>query len=164
MYSHAPSDYSCPLCRIAGSAASDANPRTTAEDVFFHDEFVTAFIAAKWWGNNAGHAIVIPNQHFENIFDLPVALGAEIHRVAREVAVALKAVYQCEGVSTRQHNEPAGNQDVWHYHLHVFPRYEGDGLYGSKHRWTTQEERRPYSAKLRVYFAAQSDGSAPGNR
>lgn len=154
MYSHAPPEYTCPVCQIAGSAADGASPRTSEEDVFYQDEVVTAFVASAWWGNNAGHAIVIPNQHYENIFDLPVALAAEIHRVARDVAIALKVVYQCEGVSTRQHNEPAGGQDVWHYHLHVFPRYEGDGLYGSERRWTTQEERRPCSTKLRAYFGA----------
>jgi histidine triad (HIT) family protein len=41
----------------------------------------------------------------------------------------MKQVYDCDGVSTRQHNEPAGNQDVWHYHLHVTPRYHGDRFY-----------------------------------
>jgi histidine triad (HIT) family protein len=43
----------------------------------------------------------------------------------------MKAIYSCHGVSTRQHNEPAGNQGVWHYHLHVTPRYNGDGFYNT---------------------------------
>ena len=44
----------------------------------------------------------------------------------------MKTAFGCPGVSTRQHNEPAGNQDVWHYHVHVFPRWHGDRLYGSE--------------------------------
>ena len=49
--------------------------------------------------------------------------------MAQQVALAMKRAWAPEGVSTRQHNEPAGNQHVWHYHLHVFPRFEGDMLY-----------------------------------
>jgi diadenosine tetraphosphate (Ap4A) HIT family hydrolase len=41
----------------------------------------------------------------------------------------MKDAYRCDGVSTRQHNEPAGDQDVWHLHVHVLPRHQGDQLY-----------------------------------
>jgi histidine triad (HIT) family protein len=115
---------------------------------------VTAFIAAAWWPNNPGHVLIIPNEHFENIFDLPPALAADIQVVARAVALGFKAAYGCAGVSTRQHNEPAGNQDVWHYHLHLFPRYAGDELYLTfrERRFTTPEERLPYATRLRAFF------------
>ena len=64
----------------------------------------------------------------------------------------LKTAYRCEGTSTRQHNEPAGYQDVWHLHAHVFPRYPGDRLYErhEEKRWASPEERAPYAAKLRA--------------
>ena len=62
----------------------------------------------------------------------------------------MKAAYSCDGVSIRQHNEPAGNQDVWHYHLHVFPRYAGDGLYGSQKELLPEKERAAYAQKLKV--------------
>ena len=47
------------------------------------------------------------------------------------MALTMKVVYSCDGISTRQHNEPAGNQDVWHYHLHVTPRYKDDVFYST---------------------------------
>ncbi|AHH18828.1 histidine triad (HIT) domain-containing protein [Nocardia nova SH22a] len=75
--------------------------------------------------------LVIANDHYENIYDLPPRYGHAVHDVVREIAVAMRAAYGCDGVSTRQHNEPAGNQDVWHYHVHVFPRYHDDELYRS---------------------------------
>jgi hypothetical protein len=50
----------------------------------------------------------------------------------------MRDAFGCEGISTRQHNGPAGNQDVWHFHLHVFPRYPNDGLCGGKRRFTLQ--------------------------
>jgi len=55
----------------------------------------------------------------------------------------------------RQHNEPAGNQDAWHYHVHVFPRFAGDDLYHTRPypRFVDPERRRPYAVRLREYFA-----------
>ena len=66
----------------------------------------------------------------------------------------MKEVYGCDGVSIRQHNEPAGDQTVWHYHLHVFPRYHGDELYASHKQVqeATLEERAEFATKLRNYF------------
>lgn len=57
-------------------------------------------------------------------------------------------------MSTRQHNEPAGCQDVWHLHVHVFPRYDGDDLYLSEALpgWVAFEERQVYAERLRAYF------------
>lgn len=82
----------------------------------------------KWKPTNPGAVLVIPIPHYENIFELPDVLGGPIQRAVRETALAMKSAYGCDGVSTRQHNEPAGNQDVWHFHIHVFPRYKGDDL------------------------------------
>ena len=89
---------------------------------------VTAMISFQQWPNNAGHVLVVPNEHFENLYVLPDHLGARIHELSRKLALAMKNAYDCDGVSTRQHNEPAGDQEVWHYHQHVFPRYRGDAL------------------------------------
>jgi len=63
-------------------------------------------------------------------------------------------MYACDGVSTRQHNEPDGGQDVWHYHLHVFPRYTGDDLYRSPadKEFLPPEKRMQYAQRLRDYF------------
>jgi histidine triad (HIT) family protein len=90
---------------------------------------MTAFVASHWWPANPGHVLVIPNQHIENIYEFPTQLGESLMAATKRVAIAMKAAYSCDGVSTRQHNEPAGSQDVWHFHQHVFPRWEGDRLY-----------------------------------
>ncbi|MDN3240096.1 HIT family protein [Glycomyces tritici] len=76
-----------------------------------------------------------------------------------------RETYGCDGVSTRQHNEPAGNQDVWHLHVHVFPRYEGDRLYATKALpgWAAPEERQVYAERLRASFTSGS-GSSTGAR
>jgi len=90
------------------------------EDIVFRNEATTAFICSIQFPNNPGHVLVVPNGHYENLYELPDDVGGRVHATARRVALAMKAAYGCDGVSTRQHNEPAGYQDVWHFHLHVF--------------------------------------------
>lgn len=155
MYDHGPAGYVCPLCQIAKGEPTSLGDQEP--DVLYRDEMVTIFIAGKWWRSNPGHVIVIPMQHIENIYDLPTVLGHAIADASKRVALALKAAYKCDGVSSCQHNEPAGNQDVWHYHLHIFPRYEGDRLY-QRHEesyWAPEQERRAYAQKLRPYIDAE---------
>ncbi|MDQ0229057.1 HIT family protein [Metabacillus malikii] len=130
-YSHAPEEYECPFCRIVAGIEKQ-NKGTKQRDIIYQNHDVTAFVASKWWPNNKGHVLVVPNQHYENMYELPANIAAEIHRAAQLTAFAMKNTYHCDGISTRQHNEPAGNQDVWHYHLHVYPRYENDNLYLTK--------------------------------
>jgi histidine triad (HIT) family protein len=150
-YSHKPVGYECPFCDVV-SGKERPNRGTKQRDIIFQNEHVTAFIASKWWPNNKGHVLIIPNKHFENIFELPPEIAAEIHRVAQLTAFAMKNTYHCDGISTRQHNEPAGNQDVWHYHLHVYPRYAYDNLYLTKGCQTEPDERPFYAEKLRSWF------------
>ncbi|QPC81502.1 HIT family protein [Phototrophicus methaneseepsis] len=156
IYSHAPAGYDCPFCRIV---AGDRDMLTQPEDIILQTETVTAFIASHWWPRNRGHVLIIPNEHIENLYAMPFETGAHILATARRIALAFKAVYHCDGISTRQHNEPAGNQEVFHYHLHVFPRYKHDLLYmlsPFRHR-TTPQERLPYAEKLRRYLTQEEE-------
>ncbi len=150
-FSHNPHDYECPFCRIV-SGGEKNNKGTKQRDIVYQNESVTAFIASKWWPNNKGHVLVVPNDHYENIYELPAEMAAEIHRAAQLISIGLKDTYNCDGISTRQHNEPAGNQDVWHYHLHVYPRYDGDDLYFTKGYFTEPDDRIDYAERLRVWI------------
>jgi histidine triad (HIT) family protein len=140
MFRHAPPGYVCPFCVLVGGG--ETLPSNRQSDIIYRTPEVTAFVNARWWPNNHGHVLVIPNAHVENLYELSPELGAHVHEAARQVALAFKAVYCCGGVSTRQHNEPDGNQEVWHYRLHVFPRYAGDELYAlsKQHRITTPDD------------------------
>jgi histidine triad (HIT) family protein len=122
------------------------------DDIVYRDAATTAFIAPKWWPGNHGHVLVIPNAHVENVYAIGERELCAVSATVKRVALGLKTAYRCDGTSTRQHNEPAGNQDVWHFHVHVFPRYAADGLY-ERHEethWATPAERAPYAARLRA--------------
>jgi histidine triad (HIT) family protein len=152
LLSHAPPGYACPFCAIV--RGEDNSPWTLASDVVLRTATTTTWVGSRWWANNRGNAIVVPNEHVENMYGLAPELAGDVHETARRLALAMKSSYGCDGVSTRQHNEPAGFQEIWHYHLHVFPRYDGDDLYGSPWRDTTPAERQPYAVKLREAVAA----------
>ncbi|MFL0269335.1 HIT family protein [Candidatus Clostridium radicumherbarum] len=153
MYTHAPKDYICPFCLVVGGVENQ-HVQTKQSDIVYKDNYITAFISAGQYKNNKGNVIIIPNSHFENIYDLPDEISARIHKLERKVAIALKEVYKCDGVSSRQHNEPCGNQDVWHYHLHVFPRYKDDNLYITDRGLSKPEERIEYANRLKNYFTS----------
>ena len=96
--------------------------------------------------------IIISNEHFENIYDLPTRYVIDIHRIAKIIALAMKVVYSCDGISTRQHNEPAGNQDVWHYHMHITPRYNDDQFYITQREFMPSGERAKHAERLRIHI------------
>jgi histidine triad (HIT) family protein len=156
---HAPADYDCPFCAVV-RGEERAPPGTQQADVVFRSPTTTAWIGTRWWVNNVGHVLVVPNAHVEDMYELSRDQAGDIHESARAVALAIKRAYGCDGISTRQHNEPGADQEVWHYHLHVFPRWHGDGLYGSRARLTTREEREPYAERLRRSLGSWRSESA----
>ena len=152
LFNHEPANYTCPFCLFLRDGKNLINDK---QDIVYQDRLITGFVAPQWWPNNEGHVLIIPNEHFENLYDLPRKYAYHIQDLVQEIALAFKHVYDCDGVSTRQHNEPAGNQDVWHYHLHVFPRFEGDDLYHSLRPpgFAPLEKRRDYATRLTTFLA-----------
>lgn len=154
MYSHAPENYKCPMCAIVKGIEGDKFPETKQKDVVYKDKFMTAFISSHWRTNNPGDVLIIPNEHWENVYDIPNRLVCSVQNTAQKIAIAIRETYKCDGITIRQHNEPAGGQDVWHYHAHVYPRYENDNLdrtYPDK-KFSDPEKRIPYAEKLKDYF------------
>ena len=151
LYSHVPSDYVCPFCSlIKGREVVESQLKST--DIIHQTADVTTFIATRKYPNNKGHVLIVPNEHFENIYDLPLDISAKVHALSRDVALAMKSEYQCDGIMLRQHNEPAGDQNIWHYHLHVIPRYENDDFHNSHKFSFDADERAQYASKLRNWF------------
>lgn len=150
MHNHASSDYICPICLgVSGVETEDTLLRLT--DIVYIDEFVTAFINSFWIKNNPGHVIVVPNDHYENLYELPSDLGMHIFNISKKVAIAMKEAYGCDGITILQNNEPAGGQHAFHYHLHIFPRYEHDELHENMYDKQLADpiKRKEFADKLR---------------
>lgn len=148
MYNHSPENYPCPFCLLIEGTENE-HVHSVQSDIVYHDQVVTALVSSHQWPNNLGNVIVVPNEHFENIYDLPLKYAQDIQRVAKLLAIAMKNVYACAGISTRQHNEPAGSQDVWHYHLHVTPRYQKDNYYSTQPALMPIAERAKHAEALK---------------
>jgi histidine triad (HIT) family protein len=151
MHSHAPSDYVCPFCLLVQGKES-IQTQLKQTDIIFQTANVTAFMATRKYPNNQGHVLIIPNEHFENIYDLPLALSSKVHSLSRDIALGMKAEYQCDGILLRQHNEPAGDQNIWHYHLHIIPRYQNDDFHNAQKSPFDVDERAQYAQKLRNWL------------
>jgi histidine triad (HIT) family protein len=151
MYNHEPKDYQCPFCKLVNGIEDEINKKVF---IVYEDKYTLAYVAPKWWVNNPGNVLVVPKEHVENIYDIKDELLAKVYQTAKKVALAIKETYLSDGTSMRQHNEPAGNQDVWHLHVHIFPRYTKDDLYKNHYQqeWVSDEKRLPYAEKLKKYF------------
>lgn len=92
----------------------------------YEDEHVFAFMDIA--PANPGHLLIIPKQHYRNIFDMPAEVGSKIMEAAVPLASAIRKVLNPDGLNLFQSNEAAGFQTVFHFHLHLIPRWEGDPL------------------------------------
>ena len=92
----------------------------------YEDEHVFAFMDAGQV--NDGHVIVASKRPFETLMDMDDATAEAMMRAARKIARAVEVEFKPQGITVLQANRPAGWQTVPHAHLHVLPRYEGDGV------------------------------------
>ena len=74
-----------------------------------------------------GHALVIPKEHYQDIFDIEDTTLANAMKVAKKVAARMQDVLNCDGVNIVQNNKEAAGQTVPRFHIHVIPRYKNDG-------------------------------------
>jgi diadenosine tetraphosphate (Ap4A) HIT family hydrolase len=95
--------------------------------IVYRDDLCTAFMDIR--PVNPGHLLVIPNRHATCLAELPEETGAQLFRVAQRLAAALRqSGVRCEGVNLFLADGEAAGQEVFHVHLHVLPRYRGDGF------------------------------------
>jgi histidine triad (HIT) family protein len=148
VYSHVADDYDCPVCR--GLRGGDASAELIqASDIVGRNEVVAAVVCSHFLPGSPGHVIVVPVRHYENLYAMPQRGLHACIDMAQAVALAMKVRYGAAGITMRQNNEPAGSQTVFHFHLHVIPRYEGDGYdNGGAEYLASVEERGQWATRL----------------
>lgn len=73
-----------------------------------------------------GHVLIVPREHHPNWWEVPSEVVAAMARASQRLALAVKTAMQADGVNLLLNNGSAAGQIVWHAHLHVIPRWEGD--------------------------------------
>lgn len=92
----------------------------------YKDELVVAFLSLDQ--PNPHKVLVIPREHVATVYDLNSEQAAAIFQATVKVARGIRAASGCEGMNLVQSNGRAGQQDVFHFHLHLVPRYVGDSI------------------------------------
>ena len=109
----------CIFCDIVAGHASAS--------IVFRDELVCAFMDIQ--PVNPGHVLVIPLEHVAYLENLPPRTGGRTFEVGQQLAAALRRTgLHCEGINFFLADGEAAGQEVFHVHLHVFPRFAGDGF------------------------------------
>lgn len=108
----------CIFCKIANGEI----PSTT---IFENNDFRVFFDIAP---ASKGHCLIVPKHHYNDIFDMDAETGGKLFSLATAVARALKNELGCEGMNIVQNNGMIAGQTVFHFHLHLIPRYVGDNV------------------------------------
>lgn len=110
-------DNNCIFCKIANG---DIPSRTIYENDLFR-------VILDNGPATDGHALVLPKDHYANLFEIPADTAAEAMKTAQTVAAMLKEKLHADGLNLVQNNGVTAGQTVHHFHMHIIPRYKGDG-------------------------------------
>ena len=106
----------CIFCKIANGEI----PSTT---IYENDEFRVFFDISP---ASKGHCLIVPKNHYSDIFEIDPEVAGRLFSLAANVAKSLKKELNCEGMNIVQNNGTIAGQTVFHFHLHLIPRYSGD--------------------------------------
>jgi len=130
-------DDNCIFCKLANG---DIPTYSLYED----DDFNVIFDAGP---ATVGHALVIPKDHAANVYEMEDEMLGKAHVLAKRVAAVLTEVFEADGINILQNNSPAAGQSVFHFHIHVIPRHNGDGAFKG---WTPGQQDKEKLEKALV--------------
>jgi histidine triad (HIT) family protein len=100
-----------------------------------------------------GHVLVMPRRHVRDLYELPEELAGPVLSTAARVARAAKRAFWADGVTLRQNNGAASDQHLFHFHLHLIPRHEGDlGRFNSEPRLAGLGDQQAAAARLKEFL------------
>ena len=110
-------DSNCIFCKIA-------NGEIPSRTVYENEKFRVILDLGP---ATAGHALVLPKEHFADLFEIPADWAADAMKTAKEAAELIKGKLQADGLNIAKNNGETAGQTVHHFHMHIIPRYKGDG-------------------------------------
>lgn len=133
-------DENCIFCKIANGEI----PSTT---VYEDDDFRVILDLSP---ASKGHALILPKEHYANLYELPDEAASKVLIVAKNVVAKMTKALGCNGYNLVQNNGEVAGQTVFHFHMHLIPRYKEDqvGL-GWKMGELTDADREDILAKLK---------------
>ncbi|MCI1655022.1 MAG: HIT family protein [Lachnospiraceae bacterium] len=117
-------DDNCIFCKLA-------NGEIPTRSIYQDDTFNVILDADP---ATKGHALILPKDHYANLFELPDEVAAKAFVLAKKLAAVMKERLHADGFNLVQNNGEIAGQTVFHFHLHLIPRYKNDGN-GEKLCW-----------------------------
>ena len=97
---------------------------------------------------NKGHTIVIPKEHHKDLLSMPDDILAEVTKITKKVSKAVVEATGADGFNIGQNNGKAAGQAVFHFHIHIMPRFENDGLKHWSHKEYSEGEMNEFAEKI----------------
>jgi histidine triad (HIT) family protein len=119
----------------------------------YEDEATLAFMDVM--PQSPGHTLIIPKSPAESLFDLDIDVGRDVLRTAQIVGRAVKEAFMADGIMLNQFNGPAAGQTVFHFHLHIVPRYENVPLRRHTGDMENSEVLEEQARKIRAALTKQ---------
>lgn len=126
----------CIFCKIVN--------REIPGHILFENEDVLVFLDISQ--ATKGHTLIIPKVHCDDIFMMDEELSARVFSVVPKIARALKVTFGATGINLLNNNGKDAGQEVFHYHIHLIPRYPGDGVKFKLPNNTSQTDSTTLSA------------------
>lgn len=109
-------DENCIFCKIA-------NGEIPSAALYEDDDFKVILDLGP---ATKGHALIIPKEHYANLYEIDDEIAAKAFKLAKKMVITLTDVLGCDGYNVVQNNGEAAGQTVFHFHIHLIPRYKGD--------------------------------------
>ncbi|MDE6902514.1 MAG: HIT family protein [Lachnospiraceae bacterium] len=132
-------DTNCIFCKIA-------NGEIPSKTLYEDDKFRVILDLGP---ASKGHALILPKEHYADLYELPEETAGEVMKLAKKMAAQMTQRLGCEGFNLVQNNGELAGQTVFHFHMHLIPRYRDDGQkIGWKPQEATQEELEAIRAQI----------------
>lgn len=125
--------------------------REIPAEIIYENEATLAFLDIQ--PNNPGHTLVVPKDASRNIFDISEASWVEVMKTVRMLAPRIRDAVGAEGINIAMNNEQAADQAVFHSHVHIIPRYAGDGVLSFTKKSYAPGEAAAVAEKIRAFLA-----------
>lgn len=112
-------DEKCIFCKIA-------NGEIPSKTIYEDEEFRVILDLGP---ATRGHALILPKDHYGNLFELPEEKAGRVFMLAKKMAAQMKEKLHADGFNIIQNNGTSAGQTVFHFHMHLIPRYENDGAH-----------------------------------
>lgn len=136
-------DNNCIFCKLA-------NGEIPTNAIYEDDDFKVILDASP---ASKGHALILPKEHYANIYEIDDKVLAKASRLAKKIITHEKEILKCDGYNVVQNNGEVAGQTVFHYHMHLIPRYASDdntNVIEWKHKEFTDDEMAQICKEMKL--------------